>query len=784
MLRRTLHRNVKLVIVESPNKVYKIQTFLTNTPDWTFGQAALKPVCPASNERVEVIATVGHFLELSNVQFNRLPIPAKSTGTNATATDSAVPSAETGDDKKKKKKSKKAPAKEALSASYASFTGDKIYRGHTLQWVPSKDKNTATEIVQKVLSMKKELSEIILASDPDREGELISKHVFDVIQRDVPNLKVRFSRAYIHSITPEGVQKALAERRIDFLDVGLAQAAETRHAMDRYFGYLGSNVVRHLNQNLRSVGRVQTPALITIAQRENQIEKYMKEHRATFSLQAECTFGTKGGTQFKKNVVLQEIKSGKEAKAVAAVPAIPKDKLEDTAAVEAHDQRVKEVYVEALDLGRIGAPTASPPTYSTIKTSPPKLFTMATLITRANRDLKMTSEQVARGLQDLFQNGAITYPRTDSTRIDPSVLPEVYKYITNTFGAECVYTLEAQEQVPNTVKGKKKAQAAEEGNAEDAHEAIRPTHIHAIHAANVDNHAAQLYTIIRLNTLAAFMVPHTQEKVQTEVSFSSGSDARLLVKLEARRVTQVGFQAAFKGTQSTGAADGEAEGNVFETTTPPEFEAVEKLGTSLSAGSSTFVLGKVAVTKSRPQPPPQYSEGTLIEMLKENGVGRPSTYPSLCKTLLTRGYVVHNAKGRLETTALGRTLVTNATICFPKVVDIGFTAQFEKKLDLVATAGDGSQTLHNIALSEFLNEFLEMIEVAGRSNRYYILERMTRLRLGKDASAEALRTEVDRSAATFRFIKIHELMKSSPDFLDTQRKLDGYLRSDFPAVAR
>lgn len=798
MLRRTVYFRHKLVVVESPNKVQKITSYLNGTvSDWSFGHAALKGVSKEANEKVTVVPTVGHFMELKTLHFKPKALPSPVTTSPEPVSDPAATKSE--GNKKSKKKTPASKAKKAASEEKSSLVDYNIFaapstlpRDITFEWSQVADRNTMSILVSTIQSLGPQLSEIILASDPDREGELISHHVHTELKKALPNLKAKFSRAYIHSITQDGITQAMAQRRLGFIDDGLASAAQTRHGMDRFFGYLGSSVVRHLNPKFRSIGRVQTPALIAIADREEKIEQYNKEHTAVFTLQATCSFVGANNRSVSRCVALNEVRAGSEAAAVAALPPLAVELQNIPKEVEAHTKKAKEVYVAALKLDKIVSVKPKPATTSTIVSAPPLPFSMATLIAKANKSLKMSSEGVSKCLQDLFQAGLVTYPRTDSHRIDPSVVPSIQQEVERRFGKDTVRKAEvvADSPPPPSKTGKKKVKAGlVEGTAEDAHEAIRPTDITRCGAelGLADSQQRTMYDLIRSTTLASFMTPMTHERATCELRIVTGSGAELSAKLESKRLVSPGYRAALSASQTEGSAqqDGDGDGDEVHVG-DDDFAALLDLPNRIANGSSAVRVTDCVVSKSKPNPPPPHTEGSLIEHLKKNGVGRPSTYPSILKTLFARQYIVLNDKGRLETTLTGRELVALTKRSFPSLVDINFTAGFEAKLDSISRLGSESKDAMDYVLSEFLIRFLQMVVDATHRHRRLILERSTLHKLqatNKPTTAEDIKREVD--ALLMKPLNVSDLLAATcraKEFTELQRSLDSFVRREMPPL--
>ncbi|KAH9597779.1 DNA topoisomerase [Trypanosoma melophagium] len=785
MMRRTVAVLEKLVIVESPNKVIKIEGLLSDPhvlPDWSFRQEHLRPLGTGS-ERAVAMATTGHFMALSEIRWTpRSAAPAP-------------------------------PDTDEMEA----FPPNGTLADYTLEWQLLPGRRIQETLERYMQDKLNNLTEIILATDPDREGELIAVHALQTIKRLYPKLKIPYSRAYIHSITEDGIRKAMKERLVEKCDYDLANAAETRHAMDRMFGFLGSSVVRAANAQMRSIGRVQTPALILINEREEKIASFLEKNKPTYVIEALFQFPGTHGAVFSQVVTVHLDRRGDAGHCNT----------------EAEAKRNLRMW-NLNDCNNFSVPHE--PVITPSEMEPPQPFTMATAIAKANRQLKMSSEAVSSCLQDLFQLGHITYPRTDSTRIDESALPAIYNVIKKTFGKESLYRLEDRktstpEKKKTKAQGKKKGSKQANilkpsvGNVEDAHEAIRPTNISADgDSLSLPPQTKAIYDLVRKNTLAAFMVPAKSEKIATMVKFVSGSGEKLFVILDGKRLTEPGWTRAFQKsdgatitttttttsntknndhnntTMTTEESDEviEKEGSpVLRSLSQEEFLAIANLQKTLNTVKNTrlFELRSPTIRENRPIPPLPHSEGTLIEELKNNGVGRPSTYPMIVKTLVSRGYIEVNSKGRCETTPLGRMLVTTAKSTFPSIVDIGFTASFEKKLDLIAKPNTGKKSsalrATNVSqadyvLSMFLSTFLNYVAEATRAQRARIVERSMRLKHEQEKDSSMNEAEFEESVLSAKkkvglaTADLVAFPRNYQSFSALQRGLVDYLRRHFP----
>ncbi|RNF01323.1 topoisomerase IAmt [Trypanosoma rangeli] len=794
-MRRNVAALEKLVIVESPNKVIKVEGLLSDAsviPDWSFKQEHLRRLGVGA-EKAVAMATTGHFMAMKEIKWAPRTL------------------AFSGD------------ANETLALGEEPFPPNGTLAEYTLEWQMLPGRRIQETLERYLQEKLNNVTEIILATDPDREGELIAVHTLQTIKRLYPKLKVPYSRAYMHSITEDGIRKAMQERLVDKCDYDLANAAETRHAMDRIFGFLGSSVVRAANSQMRSIGRVQTPALILIHEREEKNAAFLEKNKTTYLVEAMCHFPGPHGTTFSQVVTI--------------TPDLKEEVVSWDTEVEAkrclHGWKLNRCSDFSVPYEPLIVPSEVPP---------PQPFTMATAIARANRQLKMSSETVSSCLQDLFQLGYITYPRTDSTRIDVSALTAIYATIKKDFGKEMLYRLEdrtasAPEGRKSKRSGKKKsakhAKVAEHlvGNVEDAHEAIRPTSIHADgNSLSLPPITRAVYDLVRCNTLASFMIPMRSEKITATVKFTSGSGDKLRVVLEGKRVVEPGWMRAFQKTDTTAVpaaatttttsstiinnrnatsantpAEEEENEDITEKEGAPvirslsqeEFRAIAQLRSTLATSRQPreFDLRSPTVRENRPVPPLPHSEGTLIEELKNNGVGRPSTYPMIVKTLLTRGYIEVNPKGRCETTPIGRLLVSTAKLTFPSIVDIGFTASFEKKLDLIAKPNPEKRpkmlrgtnvSQADYFLSMFLSTFLNYVAEATRTQRANIVERSMRLKHEQQEGSGQDKDEFEESVANARkkvALATGDLAafpKTYHNFTALQRGLHDYLRRHFP----
>jgi DNA topoisomerase IA len=720
MLRATLRRNVKLVVVESPNKVASVTSYAGKIPDLGFGDATLSAMrdpalADGAPEPILVVATVGHFKRLDAINHTQnaaLPPPADVPAAVASATPSDDNTAC------------------ALEPS-GHFAFDVTYK------VDDEKRNKHAEIVGHVRALGGKLSEVIIATDPDREGEIIGEHALATVLEAAGHKRknvtakqskanggedltgvvgsgapaLNFSRAYIQSITPEGVEAALRDRRPNWYDVRLARAAMSRSVLDRMFGYFGSAMVQTVSAKLKSIGRVQTPALILIDRRERAHDEFLRTRATTFGITARGTVGD-GVAETGCSVVLYQPGAAPAAPAAGATKKrgtkkTAKGKKASAADVSAEEDGAStgidtwspttldgaKAVASLLEAATGGA---SPLPWSAVFASaspaqravePPQPLTLQALMLRMGKKLRMGSEEVMSACQRLFTDGLITYPRTDSVRIEPAPAKAIKAYVAARFGVDAVAADDAIAQRLSGERPKKgKKGTTKAANVEDAHEALRPTNIAASAPLGTDARIAAVYDEIRAVTLQAFMPAQRLESLSctftttlTEAARAAvpeGVDSDLLppagtsvsCRVSATRTVDAGFTAAV--TDASGEGD-----------ESPLFAYLLKFAKTPTA-SAVFSLAQLKAVERRSPPPPLYFEGALIEELKQQGIGRPSTYATILPTLRRRGYVeIDDTTGKIRTTAHGRALVGVAQRFFPLFVDLGFTAQMEGSLD-------------------------------------------------------------------------------------------------------
>ena len=467
---------------------------------------------------------------------------------------------------------------------------------------------------------------VLLATDPDREGEAISWHLAYLLALDLnePN------RVAFNEITESGVKAGIAAPHK--IDLNLVDAQQARRVLDRIVGYKLSPFLWKKVKGGLSAGRVQTVALRLIVEREREIEKFNSEEY--WSVDAKLLAGTKS---FK--AALYGFADGKK------IDVIPN--------AEEADKIVSalggaEYIVSALKKG-------------TRKKQPAPPFITSTLQQEASRKLGFTGQRTMRIAQQLYEGvdvpgagttGLITYMRTDSLRISEEARAAAYKYITGRYGKEYL------PEKPRYFKTK--------SGAQDAHEAIRPTSVSFTPESVKESLTAEQYKLYKLiweRFIASLMEVCVQNTVNADITAGD-----YLFKASGYSVKFDGFTVLYE----EGKDEDSAEGGAL-----PEMKTGDKLK-----------LKELTPNQHFTQPPARYTEPTLIKALDENGIGRPSTYAPIISNILGRDYIEREKKS-LKPTNLGMVVSDLMVEYFDKIVDVKFTAGLEKQLDEIGAGKRG-----------------------------------------------------------------------------------------------
>ena len=486
---------------------------------------------------------------------------------------------------------------------------------------------------KEIADAAKDASRLVLATDPDREGEAISWHVQELLKKRKA-LPTKVDRVTFNSITKKAVTDAMAAPRE--LDQPLIDAYLARRALDYLFGFTLSPVLWRKLPGAKSAGRVQSVALRLIVEREREIEAFRPDEYWSVIAQLE-----QDGTQFDARLVrykgekLEKLSLGAEGIASEA-----------RAAVEGGRFTVEAIETRPL------------------KRNPSPPFTTSTMQQEAARKLGFSASHTMRLAQSLYEAGAITYMRTDGVQMDGSAIAAVRHAISDRY--DSAYLPEK----PRFYSTKAK-------NAQEAHEAIRPTNFNRDHAGSGDE--AKLYSLIFKRAMASQMAAAQLERTTVTLRDATGQH-------ELRATGQVvkfpGFFAVYQ------------EG--FDDKSDDDEDGL------LPAMKDGDVPAKKVVEANQhfTQPPPRFSEASLVKRLEELGIGRPSTYASTIQTLRDRDYV-RMEKNRFFAEESGRLLTAFLERFFPTYVAYDFTAGMEDELD---TVSDGREAYKEL-LANFWKDF-------------------------------------------------------------------------------
>ncbi|MGJ8536911.1 MAG: type I DNA topoisomerase, partial [Parasphingopyxis sp.] len=478
--------------------------------------------------------------------------------------------------------------------------------GFAMTWQTYGDK---TKQLKAITDAAKDADELILATDPDREGEAISWHVQEVLQKRKA-LPAKVERVAFNAITKAAILDAIAHPRE--LDNDLVDAYRARRALDYLVGFTLSPVLWRKLPGAKSAGRVQSVALKLVVEREREIEAFKPQEYWSIAAQME-----QDGTEFTARLVrwrgdkIERLTIGGEGDALAA-----------KAEVEAG--LFKIVSVETKPLTR----------------NPPPPFTTSTMQQEAARKLGFAASHTMRIAQQLYEDGAITYMRTDGVQMDGSAISAARGAIANRYDASYV------PDQPRVYKSKAK-------NAQEAHEAIRPTDFSRDKAGGGDH--ARLYELVFKRALASQMASARLERTTVEMEEGTGQTA---LRATGQVVKFPGFMALYtEGRDDDGDDD-------------------SKLLPMMSEGDAP-AKKSVDAEQHFTQPPPRYSEASLVKKMEELGIGRPSTYASILQTLKTREYVRVD-KNRFIPEESGRLVTSFLERFFERYVSYDFTAGLEE----------------------------------------------------------------------------------------------------------
>jgi DNA topoisomerase-1 len=522
----------------------------------------------------------------------------------------------------------------------------------------------------KVISELKKKAEnaetIILATDPDREGEAIAYHVAE--QLGYEKDRARFQRVTFREITKSAVQKALESPGP--LDTRKIEAQQARRILDRLVGYQVSPLLWKPIRPGLSAGRVQTVALRLICEREDEIRAFVQQEYWSITAhleRSEQPFDAK----------LHKI----EGKAFA---------LESQDAASAVVTDVSAVPFEVTEVKRRER-----------RKNPAAPFTTSTLQQEASKRLRFSARQTMSNAQRLYEGqaigdrgqvGLITYMRTDSTRVSPEAVAQARSWIEKEFG---------EEYMPKAPRlyGGQQARAAQ-----DAHEAIRPTDVTILPAEvarHLESDQARLYELIWLRFVASQMSPAVYDTTSVDFDLTGRSGRGYTFRATGSIVKFQGFTRLY--VEATEAGDHR------------RLDDLEPLP-ELAAGD-VAALKALEPKQHFTQPPPRFSEASLVKELEELGIGRPSTYAQIISVIVDRGYVELDQR-RFMPTDLGEVVSKLLVRIFPNIFDVEFTSRMENELDKVE---EGAVEWRGL-LAAFYPSFLERVEAGEASSDAIIKE--------------------------------------------------------------
>jgi DNA topoisomerase-1 len=496
---------------------------------------------------------------------------------------------------------------------------------------------------------------LILATDPDREGEAISWHVLEIMKQKRALKDQKIERVVFNAITKQAVTEAMRHPRE--IDGALVDAYMARRALDYLVGFTLSPVLWRKLPGARSAGRVQSVALRLVCDRELEIEKFVP--REYWSLTA--TLATPRHETFEARLV------GADGRKI--------QRLDIGSGAEADDFK-KAMEAATFTVATVEAKPA--------RRNPQAPFTTSTLQQEASRKLGFAPSHTMRIAQRLYEGidiggettGLITYMRTDGVQIAPEAITQVRKVIGEDYGK--AYVPDAPRQYSSKAK-----------NAQEAHEAIRPTDLSRRPGdlkRRLDNDQARLYELIWMRTVASQM--ESAELERTTVDITAKASARVL---ELRATGQVVKFDGFLAVYQEGRDD------------DPEDEESRRLP-AMSEGEPLKREG-LDVSQHFTEPPPRFSEASLVKRMEELGIGRPSTYASILQVLKDRGYVKLEKK-RLHAEDKGRVVVAFLEKFFARYVEFDFTADLEEKLDRISN----NEIAWKQVLADFWRDFIGAVD--------------------------------------------------------------------------
>jgi len=516
--------------------------------------------------------------------------------------------------------------------------------------------NEKKEVVKDIKKLAQKADEVFLATDPDREGEAISWHLLEAAEIEPERAK----RVVFHEITESAIKDAFSHPRA--INMDLVDAQQARRILDRLVGYSISPILWEKVRGRLSAGRVQSVALRLIVDREREIENFVPVEY--WSIHAELK--------------PEELKTTFVAKLARVDDKDPELSSEEIVKPILIDMETAAYVVTKVKRGERRRKPSAP-------------FTTSTLQQDASRKLGFTAKRTMALAQGLYEGqdvgsggttGLITYMRTDSTNVSAVAQTEAREYISGKYGKDYM------PPEPPIYKTRS-------ANAQEAHEAIRPTSVMRDPEQvkeYLDPAMFKLYRLIWQRFVASQMEVAVYDTLQVEVTGKT-TEHEYLLRASGSAVKFAGFLVVYEEAKNEDAKTEEDEENV-------------RIPAGIAEGQKQELI-RLIPEQHFTQPPPRYSEASLVQALEEDGIGRPSTYAPTISTIQQRGYVLREEK-RLMPTDIGIQVTDLMAQYFPDIVDFQFTARMEEDLDMIASGqAEWAEVIH-----EFYHPFSEDLKKA------------------------------------------------------------------------
>ena len=575
--------------------------------------------------------------------------------------------------------------------------------------------------VDAIAKAAKQADDIYLATDLDREGEAISWHVSEILRERGLLVGKQMHRVVFSEITPKAIKAAVAAPRQ--LSYDMVDAQQARRALDYLVGFNLSPVLWRKVQRGLSAGRVQSPALRMIAEREAEIEAFVPREYWTVEAQLRHP----------------------EGDFTARLTQLNGKKFEQFDLTNEHDALAARQALKEAAHGRL---TVSEVSSKERKRRPAAPFTTSTLQQEASRKLGFSTSRTMKVAQGLYEGvalgsegnvGLITYMRTDSTALGEDAVTELRQLIARDFGNKAL---------PDGVQVYK----TKSKNAQEAHEAIRPTS--AMYtprevATFLNDDQRKLYELIWKRTVACQMIHATLNTVSVEFAVRHVAGGPASFRATGTTVVDPGFLAVYEEGRDQKNAEDDDEGRRL-----PRLAVDEQVP-----------LHEIAADQHFTEPPPRYSEASLVKTLEEYGIGRPSTYASIIQVLLNREYVLLDSR-RFKPTDVGRAVSKFLTQHFSQYVDYDFTAKLEDELDAVSRGEEAWVPLMERFWQPFKRQVDEKTESVDRNEATGARELGTDPKTGKPVSVRLGRygpfaqigTKEDEDKPTFASLRTGQSM--------------------------